>query len=554
MHSTRSLSRACLSAVLRALSVTLVLVALGTTAFASAPTHWPEGWSREQRVAEGIPHYGHLSASAGQDGVWIAAVNYREGQTLIDITLYNLGQRTATASTALTVTHRLRGFTMQESPDGLTVIWIERQEGVESTLHRATLNAAGDLIEQDILWRTAALAESPAMAKATDGTVYVALSAAIDGHHAIHLLTLHDGTGKPPSLMRLTTPDELATVPTLAIAKDKLHVVFHRHRQHFSWAMYHVYELPTLTRLVTKELDRVPQDYEHPPTLLPNADGSVTVVWQRMLTTAARVIALEPTQGRLADGQWVEPQTVILPLRGQVLTARGARGDDGRILVVAMVEVGRTWQAQSILRDAAGNTVRAGFATMTRGHALSARPLLVGTTGVITFFSHDNAGRPQVYLVQTATPARRTLAFRIGLDPHAPVWDAIYRYISLLMGASFLTFGATGAMLISFAAIWLMSWLGLFSSTPFGDYLRLALQFGIIALLKQPDSLLYFGAVMLPGWPAVISWSAAALLALTVVRLADLPADDYLTLSFTGLLFVFGDAFTSLFMAGVGRW
>jgi hypothetical protein len=384
-----------------------------------------------------------------------------------------------------------------------------------------------------------------------DGTVYVALSAAIDGHHAIHLLMLHrDGY----TLTRLTTPDELATVPTLTIAGDKLHVVFYRHIRQFSWAMYHVYELPSLTRLVAKELDRVPQDYHHPPTLLPNADGSVTVVWQRMLATNARVVALEPTQGRLADGQWVEPRAVILPLRGRVLSARGARGDDGRVLVVAMVEVGRTWQAQSILRDALGNTVRAGFATMTRGSALSARPLLVGTTGVVTFFSHDHTGRPQVYLVQTATPARRSFAFRIGLDPHSPVWDAIYRYISLLTGAFFLTFGATGAMVISFAALWLMSWLGLFSPTPFGDYLRIALQFGIIALLKQPDSLLYFGAVMLPGWPAVVSWGAAALLAIAVIRLADLPTDDYLTLSFTGLLFVFGDTFTSLFMAGVGRW
>jgi hypothetical protein len=553
MRSTRSLSKLCLSQAARALLVTLVLVALGAPALASAPTVWPEGWSREQRVTEGIPHYGHLSAPAGQDGVWIAAVNYRAGRTLIDITLYSLGQQTATATAALAVTHRLRGFTMQESADGLTVIWIERQEGVESTLHRATLNAAGGLVEQDIIWRTAALAESPAFAKDRDGTIFVVLAAAIDGHHAIHLLTVSDA-GEVSAAKRLTTPDELATVPTIAVGGGKLHLVFHRHRREFSWAMYHLYELPSLARTVEKELSPVPQDYDHPPTLLANDDGSVTLVWQRMLATAARVMALEPTQGRLLNGQWIEPLRIILPLRGQVLTARGARGDDGRILVVAMVEVGRTWQAQSILRDAAGNTVRAGFATMTRGHALSARPLLVGTTGVVTFFSHDNAGKPQVYLVQTATPARRTLAFRIGLDPHAPVWDAVYRYISLLMGASFLTFGATGAMLISFAAIWLMSWLGLFSATPFGDYLRLALQFGIIALLKQPDSLLYFGAVMLPGWPAVISFGAAALLALAVVRLADLPADDYLTLSFTGLLFVFGDAFTSLFMAGVGRW
>ncbi|MBT9134240.1 MAG: hypothetical protein DDT38_00971 [Firmicutes bacterium] len=66
--------------------------------------------------------------------------------------------------------------------------------------------------------------------------------------------------------------------------------------------------------------------------------------------------------------------------------------------------------------------------------------------------------------------------------------------------------------------------------------------------------MLYFGAVMLPGVAAIVSFGAAALLAIAVVHFADLAIDDYLTLSFTALLFVMGDTFTSLFLAGVGRW
>ena len=553
MPSTRNLSRPLLSVFARALLVLLVLVALGETALASAPTQWPDGWSREQRIMEGVVHYGHLSAPAGQDGVWLAAVNYRQGKTVIDVTLYSLSAQAVVANTPLPLTHLLRGFAMQATPAGLTVVWLEREEGVQSTLHKATLNLTGGMVEQRTVWRTAALAESPAIAWAEDGTMYVALSAAIDGHHAIHLLTVPQG-GEAPTLMRLTTPDELATVPTVAVAAGKLHLVFHRHRQQFSLAQYHIYELPSQTRVHSGELSRVPQDYEHPPTLLANQDGSVTVVWQRMWATNARVVPMEPTQGRLYNGAWVEPLTVILPLRGRISTARGARGEDGRILVVAMLEVGRAWQAQSILRDAAGNTVRAGFATITRGSALSARPLVVGTTGVVTFFSHDGAGDPQIYLVQTATPARRTFAFRIGLDPHAPIADAIYRYVSFLTGALFLAFGATGAMAIGVLVILLMSKAGMFSATVLGDYLRLGVLFGTVALMKQPDSLLYFGAVMLPGVSGLVAWVGAATLALATIRLTDMPLDDYLTLSLGAFLFVFGDAFTSLFIAGVGRW
>jgi len=306
--------------------------------------------------------------------------------------------------------------------------------------------------------------------------------------------------------------------------------------------------------LAVTELGQVPQDYEHPPTLLANPDGSVTVIWQRMRGTGATVIPLEPIQGRLAQGQWEEPLSSLIALRGRILTARGARGDDGRILVVAMVEVGRTWQVKSILRDSAGNTVRAGYATITRGNALGARPLIVGDIGVVSFFSHDNTGRPNLYIVQTARPARRTLGFRIGLNPHSPWADAAYKYVSLFTGALFLAFGATGALVISLVAVWLMAHFGLFSTTKVGKYLRLALLFAIIAALKQPDSLLYFGAVMIPGVAAIVSFLAAALLAIAVIHLADLAPDDFITLSFTGLLFITGDTFTSLFLAGVGRW
>jgi len=540
-------------AAARALLVLIVLATLGTTVLASAPTQWPDGWSREKRIVDGVVHYGHASAPAGRDGLWLATVNYRAGQTVIDVTLYSLSAQAIVAGTALPVTHLLRGFTVQATTEGLAVVWLEREEGVQSTLHKATLNMTGGLVEQKIVWRTAALAEAPAVAQDADGTMYVAFSAAIDGHHAIHLLTL-GSDGEAPILRRLTTPDELASAPTIAVAGGRMHLVFHGHRQQYAWAQYHLYELPTLNLLQSSTLSRVPQDYEHPPTLLANPDGSVTVVWQRMWVTNARVFPMEPTQGRLHNGNWVEPLTVLLPLRGRVSTARGARGEDGRILVVAMVEVGRMWQAQSILRDGAGNTVRAGFATMARGSALSARPVLVGNTGVVTFFSHDGAGRPQIYLVQTATPARRTFAFRIGLDPHSPIGDALYRYVSFLTGALFLAFGATGAMVISLFTVWLMSRLSLFSTATLGSYLRIAVLFGIIILLKQPDSLLYFGAVMLPGVAALVSWAGAAALALATIHLAELPTDDYLTLSFAGFLFVLGDTFTSLFIAGVGRW
>lgn len=552
MRSTPSSNR-----VVRALGLILAgllaATTLAATAFGATPAQWPEGWSREQGIIEGVPYYGHLAAPAGQDSMWLVNVGLEGAKTLLQVTLFSLERSAITTNVTIPVTHQLRGFAMQESSAGLSVIWVERQEGAESTVHRAVLNAKGALLQQEIVWRTPALADAPSVAAADDGTLYVALSAAVDGHHAVHLLTIK-GDAELVTVTRLTAPDELTTVPNIAAAGDRLHLVFHRHRQHYSWAQYHLYDLPSLTRVASTDLGLVPQGHEHPPTLLANPDGSVTVIWQRMLGTPARVIAMEPVQGRLVNGQWYEPLQSVIPLRGTILAARGTRGEDGRVLVVAMVEVGHSWQVKSILRDSGGRTVRAGYATMTRGNALNARPLLVGDVDVVTFYSYDHVGSPQLYLVQTATPAKRTLAFRVGLNPHSPWADAAYKYISLLTGALFLAFGATGAIALSLAVIWILTRLNVFSATAVGNYLRIFVQFAIIALLKQPDSLLYFGAVLLPGLTAVVSFAAAAILSVAVIHLADLATDDFTTLSFVAFLFVMADLFTSLYITGVGRW
>jgi len=552
MRLTPSLNKV-LRAIGYAVALMLAATIFVTTVYAASPSQWAEGWSREQGVILGNPHYGHLTAPAGQDNAWLVTVGERSGKTQLQITLYNLARGSILHNEAIPITYIKNGFAIQETARGLTLIWVEREEGVESTVHRAFFDSDGTLLGQSVIWRTPALVEAPSLAEGDDGTVYIALSAALEGHHAIHLLTLR-GEANPVTVTRLTPQDELANLPSIAAAGNKLHLVFYRHQQQFSWAEYHLYDLPTLIRASSSYLGPLPQGHDVPPTLLANLDGSVTLVWQRMVGTPARVIPLEPALGRLSNGNWLEPLTPVSSFAGSTLSPRGARGTDGSMLIATMVQLGQTWQVKSVLRDSGGNTVRSGYSTMTPGNALNARPLLIGGTAMVSFYSFNEEQQAELFIVQTATPAKQSLAYRIGLSPHSPWADAFYKYISLITGAFFLAFGATGAVTIALLAIWLLSRLGLFSATTFGNYLRIALLFAIIAYFKQPDSLLYFGAVMLPGIAAVVSFAAAATLALAVVRLADLATDDFITLSLLALLFVTADLFTSLFIAGVGVW
>jgi hypothetical protein len=531
-----------------------MLVAIAVPA-AAASIQWPDGWSRERPVGSGITFYGHRSAVADDHHLWVLTVGGEGVELALNARRIDIATGLGTVSVTLPITHLLRGHDFYATAEGAIVTWMERHEGVASTLHLALLSRTGQLVAQRVLWRSEALAESPAIALDEKGKVYVAFSAAVQGHHAVHLVSVALEDGGTPALYRLTAPDQLATLPAIAVAGGRLHLVYHRHTVVDVRAFYRLYRLPEVELLTVTDLGGVPEGFRQSPTLLAEDDGSVSVISQRMTARQGRVTAGGPVYGTLREGKWEEPLNPMVAIPGQMGAVRGTRGVDGRVLVTGLARTGRTWQVRAILRDAQGNPVRAGFATMVRGTALDPRPLLVGDTGVVSFFSYDRTGVARLYYVHTAAPVGRTLAFRIGLDPRSPWSDAIFKYGTLSMGAMLAAFGASGAIALSLAVIWILSRLGAFSSSgKRSAYLRYGIQFGLIAYMKQPGSLLYYGAVVIPGWAAVMSWTAAAAVALAVIHASDLAPDDYLTLTFSGLLFVAADAFTSMFILGVGRW
>jgi len=556
MLLTQGLSRISSSAWRALVLVACLLTVMTAAASALTPVEWPDGWSREHSIGAAVLSYGHRTVPWGDSEMWLAMVTSTSSDVLrLDARLLDIQSGETKAQSSLPIEHLLKGYSLATHSSGLAVTWIERNEGVLSQLWFAQVNSDGQILARRLLWQSAALAETPELAIDESGVVHVAFTATEDGQHSVQLISFELSDDKNAIAYRLTPTSEVATLPVIAVRDGNLHLMYYRHTTNSSSALYQLYDLSTRKRLGSIEIGNVPEYYKYPPGLFADDGVVANIVWQRMVTGSGNRVSPGPAvHGRIRYGDWEQSFTPIIAGQARIAGARASRSANGEMLVTWLAQSGSTWQAFAVLRDADGNNVRAGFATLAQGNILELRPLLVGDTGVVSFFRRLPTGPTEVFYAHTGSPAKKSIAYRIGLDPHTPLTDALFKYVTLLTASAAWVFLALGALLVSLAVIAGLSYLGLLSSSSVGLYLRFGLQFVLLAIIKRPGNLLYYGAQIIPGWGSVVSWLGAAVFSLAVIHLSDMASDDYLALALAGLLFMLSDAFTSLFVLGVGRW
>lgn len=538
------------------------VVAMACTAGAASPSApWPDGWSRERSIGTGVLSHGHRTASAGAEEFWVVyAASNTDGTELLirRVGVLNGEQK---GNTSIPLTHIHKGMAIASHLGGLLVTWIERNEGVESKLLYASIGTDGVVKVQRTLWSSEVLAESPDMFVDESGLVHIAFTAAEGGRHSVHLLSCTIDGELVTQATRLTTHTEMATAPVIAVSNGYLHLTHYRHTSRASNAYYNLYQLSDLKVLSSVSLGEVPEYFPYPPYLFASEGSTVTMVWQSMAQTTGRnisgptaVAAGAATIGTLKEGQWIIPPARILNSPIRTVGVRASRGEDGRMLITWLTQSASTWQGFAVLRNSNGQNVHGGFATLTQGNVLEPRPLVVGSTGVVTFFRRLPSGLYDLSYVRTDASAKRPLSYRVGLDHNSPLSDAVYKYLTLTFGAVGWVFLAFVALAIGVFVVSVVARFGVFSSSKTGDLLRMLLLFVVIAALKRPNTILYYGAQLIPGWGAVASFIGAAVFSIAIMEMSDTSPDDTLTLTFFGLLFMLSDTFTSLFVLGVGRW
>ena len=453
------------------------------------------------------------------------------------------------------LTHLLRGFSLASADDGLLLTWLEREEGVRSTLFAVQISATSTAAVPRTLWQSADPAENPRVAIDEQGLAHIVFTAAELGMHTVRILSVDLAGTSEPQLTRLTSPEHQARLPVLAVRDGYLHLAYYRQTLIGAWAMYQKHELATHRLLLEMNLGIAPDNYRYRMVLLDAPAGRVRLVWQRMTGALGRVSAGAAVIGTIFNGQWEEALRPVDPtFRGRIAAVRAVDNDEGEVLVTWLAESGRSWQVYAVRLAPAGTIRQSGFATLVQGNVHGPDPQWAGTIGIVSYSVPYEGGRGVVQYVHTGDTRAEPWYFRAGFDPHSPVSDAIFKYFTLLIGAIGLAFMGLGALAVSIAVISVLAHYGLFSSSLLGQLLRFVLQFVLLAGLKRPQSLLYFGAQFLPGWGAILSFALAAAVAFAVLYLTDLDMEDWPALGVAGIAFIASDAFVTLAVLGVGLW
>jgi len=238
----------------------------------------------------------------------------------------------------------------------------------------------------------------------------------------------------------------------------------------------------------------------------------------------------------------------------ELAAVRAVENDEGEVLVSWLAESGRSWQVYAVRLAPDGTIRQSGFATLVQGNVHGPDPQWAGALGIVSYSVPQDGGRGVVQYVHTSELRGEPWYFRAGFDPHSPILDAVFKYFTLLIGSIGLAFMGLGALAVSIAIISVLAHYGLFSSSLLGQLLRFLLQFLLLAGLKRPQSLLYYGAQFLPGWGAILSFALAAAVAFAVLYLTDLDMEDWPALGVAGIAFIASDAFVTLAVLGVGLW
>jgi hypothetical protein len=160
----------------------------------------------------------------------------------------------------------------------------------------------------------------------------------------------------------------------------------------------------------------------------------------------------------------------------------------------------------------------------------------------------------EVFVVKHNPNGRLPLALRLGLDPEAPLLDAVFKGISVLVSAAVLSFLAIGSITVAAllsSGIWnITGW----ATSRWGVVGSHLITFAMLAILKRYGGYLYYGAVFVPGLSGALISLGSAIFALSAISKMHLDRLDVFTLMISGYLWVLSDGFCSIYVRGVGLW
>jgi len=561
-HNSSSLNNASTMGTL-----TMAIILLTTSAAALMPgeealaakAEWPEGWSGPVLIARSSRFHG-FRASSDQNHLWIVTVDEPEGALRLWC-LPPTGKEPAVVAET-EVEGRLVDYDVASTGTTIYLSWAE-ENGNSSCWYKSYDLKGQESTAKTLIWSTPKYIDSLDMAAGEGDSVAIAWAGMGEsGGYRIHLKVMTVQGRVIADTIRVSeagrTGRAADTLPQIAVdGAGLVHCSYYRLENESGAAIYTQYN-PTAGE-TGPVLVLGPSSMKNPFAALPVPHHSGDTAVLMPLGTSSRGVyrQQEPACGLIdSHGNWIDEWRAVTTRPGFTGSISATPEGEGAIFLTWLEGVNQVRQvAYSIYEPKEGRIIREGPVTVGEGHHFAPRALMVGQNRIILFYQYDGLSGIDVYLVNQLTPAEPPLAFRLGLDPAHPFLDGLVRIIYTGISAvamAALASLAVGAVVI---AVTLGNRIGIFPRQGPGAMARFAVAIGLMALLKQTNGYLYFGAQFLPGLPGLLTVLGSAGLTLGVIYvMSNLDREDTLTLAAAAYLFVFCDSFATLLVKGLVGW
>lgn len=509
----------------------LVLMCLSQLLAGSTVREWPRGWSQARTALLGHKHYGFKSADLWNDQ---AIVTVAPDKTEITLRVTRLGAKTSYYIPAT----GLRSYTVLGVKSDTVVAWSERNNS------QSRLYVQRGTSKKVLVMETPHFIEDVAMDTDDDGNLVLVWAGNEHGLMNIFLHTLdHDLKSLAP-VKQLTSGERHDSLPQAKVQSDTLYLVYKCDGMITADILLMVINWRSGQLLHKVKLGTASLDSRTMPVLQGEDNGDVSVFWLADTISRGQAQGSVILYGRLdSSGKWLTPLARISERPGSNADLSVAKSPQGDFLVTWLNNSTGTFEVYHLMLSPQGSVTTEGPVTSSQGHKFLTAAHW-GQKKVIMFSQIvDNA--IVIKAVDDSAPAKEPLAFRLGLDPEMPLADALFKYVTIGVGS--LTLASLALLGISLAVLIAVK------VSPRGGLPQYLMVLALIQLLRRSGTILYYGAIFVPGWSGVIIAMGSALFAVGTVTIARLERNEYLTLVLLGFLFVFCDVFCSLFVRSAGQ-
>ena len=503
-------------------------------------------WSNPVSLCAGLRSYGFQSALTGADTLLIATVTEAGSKASLNVDEFTMAG--TMVKRALQVEcEGLVDYGLACSSSQYAVVWVERQE--TSFYIYAQLQAC---TEKVLIRQTESFVDSLAVAMDDIGRMTIAWTDDSQGLQGVYLQvrSSRDAAAIILDTVLVSTVGVASSNPTLSVSGDVAHIVYLEKEHIFTKVTYRGVLMESGHSTSTLPLRRTTLQAPEMPAHVFRPQGGIDLLWGEDVQArggARGSVIMQASIG--TDGQWLVKPQELARYVGSITSVSVALSDSGdKLLVYANNQTG-AFQVYFTI-DSIVKTSKPSLVTYGTRHCFE--PAVHQTKGDTYVVFHEiRQDGVEVFVVKHNPDGRLPLAVRLGLDPEAPLLDAVFKGIFVLVSAAVLSFLASGSIIVAaLLSRGISNMAGAVTSrwVVVGSHV---VTFAILAVLKHYGGYLYYGAVFVPGLSGALIGMGSAIFAICTISKMGIDRVDTFTLMISGYLWVLSDTFCSIYVSGV---